>query len=177
MLAEGKYRARAVEWSQVTAHEKTGNEEIRVLFEIADGDAKGQTITWRGYFTEGTAERSIESLRFMGWASDDITDVQGLDTNEVQLVIKHELFEGKVQVKVAWVNRANNFYMGTPMDDGKKQAFAARMKGLVLATKGAAGAGPTPRSSPNPPARGAAADPGGFPFGANAPPAQGSVKL
>lgn len=175
MLAEGKYKARAIEWSQVTQHEKTGNEEIRVLFGIEGGDASGQTITWRGYFTEATAERSIESLRYMGWTGDDITDIQGLDANEVQLVIKHEQYEGKTQVKVAWVNRAQSVYVGTPLDASKKQAFAQRMKGLVLATKGTAGSNPT---------RQAAGSGDSFPYGHNQPPSSqqpparaGGVKL
>ena len=42
MLAEGKYKARAIEWSQVTPHEKTGNEEIRVMFGVTDS---AETIT------------------------------------------------------------------------------------------------------------------------------------
>jgi hypothetical protein len=168
MLAEGKYRARAVEWSQVTENERTGNEEIRTLFQITEeGPDSGSNITWRGYFTEGTAERTIESLRYMGWTGNDITDIQGLDANEVQLVIKHEEYEGKPQAKVAWVNRLAQVYMGQPMSADKKKAFAARMKGLVVAS--AQGT----RSSPNPtaPATGQSdAMPGAdFPFGANAP--------
>ena len=177
MLAEGKYTARAIEWSQVTQHEETGNEEIRVLF----GLEGGQTITWRGYFTEKTAERTIESLRYMGWQGDDITNVDGLDANEVQLVIKHEEYQGKTQVKVAWVNRLSGVFVGTPMDASRKQAFAQRMKGLVLATKGAAGAAPTrapggpkPATTNGPAGGGGAA--GDFPFGANAP-TQPAVKL
>jgi hypothetical protein len=164
MLAEGKYRARAVEWSQVTQHEKTGNEEIRALFEIADGELKGQTITWRGYFTEGTAERTVESLRYMGWAGDDITDIQGLSANEVQIVIKHEEWEGKMQAKVAWVNRANNVYMGTPMDAARKTAFANRMKGLVVSSKQNLAKAPVDRNGEAP---------GDFNFGHNVPPGQG----
>lgn len=165
MLPEAKYKARAIEWSQVTAHEKTGNEEIRVLVEVTDGEHKGQQRTWRGYFTEGTAERTVESLRYFGWAGDDITDVQGLDANEVQIVIKHEQWEGKLQEKIAWINRLSSVYIGTPLDAAKKADFAKRMKGLVVASKSAIGSSPNPK----PAGTGKAED---FNFGHNVSPGQ-----
>lgn len=182
MLAKGKYRARAIEWSQVTEHEKTGNEEIRVLFGVPDeeGEETGRTITWRGYFTEGTAERTVESLRYMGWTGDDITNVQGLDANEVQIVVEHEEYQGKTQVRVAWVNRLQGVYAGQPMSAEKKMAFSQRMKGLVMATKPGPGAARQPAAGAGSTRQGAPAGSGAdFPFGENAPPQQraGGVKL
>ena len=170
MLAEGKYTATAVEHSQVTLHEKTGNEEIRVLCEILDeGDAKGVTRTWHGYFTEKTAERTIESLRYMGWKGDDITNISLEPGTKFQIVIKHEEYEGKTQEKIAWINRLQSVYVGQPMDASRKSSFASRMKGLVLASK--------QPGSPSPNSKGPAANED-FPFGANEPPRRASgVKL
>lgn len=170
MLAEGKYTATVSEHSQVTLHEKTGNEEIRVLCEIVDeGDAKGALRTWRGYFTEGTAERTVESLRYMGWKGDDITNIVLEKGVKFQIVIKHEEYEGKIQEKVAWINRLQSVYVGQPMDDARKRSFAQRMKGLVLATRN--GERSTPNAKP-------AANDDSFPFGANQPPQRaGGVKL
>lgn len=165
MISQGKHEALAIEWSQVTQNEKSGREEMRVLFELCGGEHNGETITWYGYFTEKTAERTLESLRYMGWAGTDITDIQGLDQKRVQLVIEHDDYNGKTRTKVAWVNRVNAVFMGTPMDDAKKKAFAARMKGLVLASKQSA-------SSPND--RGSGTE---FAHGANAPKAGGGVDL
>jgi hypothetical protein len=159
MIAKGKHEALAIQWSQVTAHEKSGNEEIRVLFEIVGDEDNGKTITWYGYFTDKTAERTVESLRYMGWAGQNILDIQGLDKNKVQLVIEHDDYSGQPKAKVAWVNRLVSVYMGTPMDEVKKKAFADRMKGLVLASKQSGGSSPNTN-------KGSGAD---FPHGANAP--------
>lgn len=135
MIAEGKHEALAIQWSQVTEHEKTGNEEIRVMFEVCGGESNGERATWRGYFTEKTAERTLESLRYMGWDGDDVTNIQGLDNNKVQIVVEHELWDGKVQVKIQWVNRLFAVHQGTPMGQSKKAEFSKRMKELVLASK------------------------------------------
>lgn len=184
MLAKGKYRARAIEWSQVTEHAKTGTEEIRVLFQVTDeGEFNGHHITWRGYFSEQTAERTIESLRYLGWSGDDVTNIQGLDANEVQIVVEHEEYQGKTQVKIAWVNRLASVYVGQPMSDAKKMAFKDRMKGLVMATRQTSGAARQPApGGPRPPANAGRQPPpagsgGDFPFGANAPEAREPVKL
>lgn len=173
MIAEGKYRAKAVEHSQVTENENSGNEEIRVLCEITEeGEYKGQARTWYGYFTELTAERTVESLRYMGWKGDDITAIKLEPGVEFQIVIKHEESRkepGKMRDRIAFVNRLQSVYVGQPMSDTKKASFAKRMKGLVLASKNGE------RSTPNPKAPAADDD---FPFGHSAPPQRaGGVKL
>lgn len=182
LLPEAKYKARAIEWSQVTENENSHNEEIRVLFEITDGDFKGTQRTWRGYFSEKTAERTLESLRYMGWTGDDITDVQGLDANEVQIVIGHEMYEDKLQEKIQWVNRLAGVFVGTPMNDARKMAFKERMKGLVMASKQPAARSPQQqqRAAASGGGAGAAGGDESFPFGANANggnPPQERVKL
>lgn len=175
LIAEGKYRAKVVEHSQVTENENSGNEEVRALCEILEeGEFKGQARTWYGYFTEATAERTIESLRHMGWKGDDITAIKLEPGVEFQIVIKHEesLKEpGKMRDRIAFINRLASVYVGQPMSDTKKADFAKRMKGLVLATKSGE------RSSPNGGPK-SAGDPAGFPYGANAPQQKaGNVKL
>jgi hypothetical protein len=166
MIAAGKYEAIAIQSSQVTQNEKSGKEEIRVLFQLdpAEDGKGGETITWYGYFTEKTAERTLESLRYMGWAGDDVTDIQGLDKNKVQLVIEHDEYQGKTKAKVAWVNRLQAVYMGTPMGGDAKASFAKRMKGLVIASKQAAS------SSPNASKGGAGQGNDDFPHGHNEKP-------
>lgn len=184
LIAEGKYRMRAVEHSQVTENENTHNEEIRVLCEILEeGEFQGRYRTWYGYFTEATAERTIESLRTMGWRGNDITNISLEPDVEFQGVIKHEAGRddpGKIRDRIAFINRLAGVYVGTPMDEGKKKAFAQRMKGLVLATapKGGTAAPAASRQTPKSAAPSEMAG-AGFPFGQNAPSEQraGGVKL
>ena len=96
MLAEGTYTATATEHALSTS--KNGNIYIQVSFEV-----EGQKINWRGFFTDATKARTVQSLRFMGWQGNDIND---LDLpNEVELVIAHEEYNGKTYARVNWVNK------------------------------------------------------------------------
>src|SRR5579862_677136 len=103
MLSPGYYRARAIEWA--LGKTDKGNRQVAVRFQTFDDeDRPGEAITWYGYFTEKTAERTLESLQHCGWTGDDITDLSGIERNEVQLVVENEEYEGKVHARVAWVN-------------------------------------------------------------------------
>lgn len=172
----GKKKARAVEWSQVRPNENSGNEEIQVLFQFTGDDDpdKGKTLTYYGYFTDGTAERTIEALRLCGWDGDDITNVQDLNRNEVQLVVEQEEKQdgSGMRDRIKWVNRLHGVYIGTPMGDTQKAAFKKRMQALVIASK---------QGGPRKPATvGSAGSGTDFPHGHNAPPPApraGGVKL
>ena len=91
-MDQGKYRARATRHSFGIA--KTGTEYVAVEFELLDDDEK-RTIVWRGYFHAKTAERTLEALRYAGAAleDDDIFDLRGLGSTEVQLVVELEAGE------------------------------------------------------------------------------------
>lgn len=138
MLAKGKYRARAAgyEWGKSPGK---GTRQVVVDFELADEAHKGEHINWIGYVTPNTQERLLESLRICGWKGDDITDLQGLGDNEVELVVDHETYEGSTYARVQFVNRiGSGFKMKTPMSDAEKKAFAAEMRGLAVKSRSAA---------------------------------------
>jgi hypothetical protein len=152
MIPKGHWRARAADWALGTA--STGTKQIGVDFLILDGEATGKHITWYGYFTEETFERTIESLQHCGWEGDDLSDLRGLDRNEVTIVVDHEQNQqtGEIRVRVQWVNRPGGVVMKDRMDEGSAKAFAQSMKGRILAMKqkqGGSGAGTT-RQSPAP---------------------------
>lgn len=172
MIAKGKYKAKATEGVYGTAKNK-GTTFVRVSFQVVDGPEAGNYVTWDGYFTENTNERTIESLRHCGctFPGNDITNLEGLTTNDVQVVVEHESYtikEGenagqeKTVARVAWVNSLGTY--GVPedqrLDDAGKKSFAARMKGLLMATG-------KKSASPNRPASGNGAAPsrGGPPAG------------
>lgn len=142
-LANGNYLARAV--SAQLGMTKSGKEQVAVTFRLKMDLSK--TITWYGYFTDKTTERTIESLRFCGWIGVDLTDLSGIDREEVELVIANEEYEGKTSPRVQWVNRVGGMMLSAPLQPDAAKAFAARMKGAVLAYDKKAGA-PKPASKP-----------------------------
>lgn len=131
MIEKGTYTAKAVEWKLgVTG---TGKEQIAVLFQLEDGSQ----ITWYGYFTEKTTERTLDSLEYMGWDGVDISDPVGLDRNEVRVVIDHEVSEqdGKTYARVKWVNRMGGLAVKEELTGGALQSFKQRMQGAVMARR------------------------------------------
>jgi hypothetical protein len=143
MLAPGKYRGRPVAAALGLA--STGTEQIAVQFDLVD--PPGERITWYGYFTDATTERTIESLRHCGWR-DPNNDLSvfvageplpvGFD-QEVELVVQQEAYNGKTQTKVAFVNGGGGLALKNALDKGQAQSFAERMKRQIDALDRAAG--------------------------------------
>ena len=154
-LAPGHYKARAIDGDFGVAG--TGTKQAAVSFEIADGEAKGQRITWYGYFTPSTSERTIESLRHCGctFPDDRLDNLEGLSSNEVVLVLEEDGTDenGDPRVKVRWVNRlGGGVALGTRLSEQEKRALAAEMRGFVVASRAkAGGAAPTPNAARTPP--------------------------
>jgi hypothetical protein len=158
----GTYVAKAAE---VTLGEslKRGTPFVGVIFVVTDGDQKGQRLRWEGYLTDNTAERTIESLQHCGWRGDDISvfakgDLDGLDANEVDLVVEMEEYEKdgelKEAPKVQWVNRRGGGvrFMGEAVNPGKAAAFGKKYRGLAISLRAKSGGG-APKQEPRRPAQ------------------------
>jgi hypothetical protein len=137
-LKPGHFRARAIEAALGESSE--GNPQVAVCFEILDEAFAGSQITWYGSFSKNLGkgkktplQRTIESLRVCGWDSDDLSDLATCKNNEVSLVLDYEEFKGEKQLKVKWVNRPGGLALKAPMSEAQAKAFAARMKGEVIA--------------------------------------------
>lgn len=140
----GTHAARAI--AAKLGETSKGDTQVAVEFEITDLPDGPRRITWYGFFTEKTEDRTIEALRICGWTGTDFTDMQvGAD---VSLVIEDDTWEGKTRAKVKWVNRPGGIAMAKPMDAAKAAAFSARMKGKLLAFDQAAG---TKQAAPSKP--------------------------
>jgi hypothetical protein len=147
---KGKFRAKAKEWG--LGESSTGKEQIAVSFDILTEGAEFSTITWYGYFTEDTWQRTLESLRIMGWTGTDFEqDLVGLDTNEVELVVAEEEFDGKVRTKVQWVNRVGGLNIKAPLTLERTKAFAATMRDRIKAFDATKGSRPAPKPAGRPP--------------------------
>ncbi len=130
-MQRGTYRAKAT--NAQLAFTDGGKEQVAVEFEITSpGQCFGEMITWYGYFTDKTTERTIKGLRTCGWQGSDLSDLRGVSDNEVSIVIDEEEYQGKSRFKVQWVNALGGGGPKKPMTDTEARAFAARMKGAVL---------------------------------------------
>ena len=119
-----------------------------VFFAVLDEGAADSEVTYHGYFTDLTAYRTLESLRHCGWTGDDLLHLEGLDSNEVQLVVEDEEHDGKMRTKVQWVNRAGGLAVKQPLSPERAHAFAASMQARIRALDAANG-----RRQPRPTAK------------------------
>ena len=149
----GRYKARGFEWG--LGHTSDGKPQVAICFSLLDDDYKGETITWFGSFSKnlgnGTKtpfQRTVETMRTCGWEGDDFSNLTGLDANEVSLVIEHEEYQGRTQVKVKWVNALGGIALKAPMTPEAAKAFAAKMKGELLALGKPAAAATSKPSKP-----------------------------
>jgi hypothetical protein len=144
MLDQGTYRGRPVR--AALGMTGTGKEQIGVLFEFVE--PVGHRMTWYGFFTDDTWDRTIEALRACGWRGDDLTDfVEGQQLpagfdQEVELVVKHEVYQGKTTARIAFVNSGGGLAMKETLTQDQAKAFAARMQRRIATLGG------TPRREP-----------------------------
>lgn len=114
--------------------ENKGTPQVAVCFEIIAGPHSGERITWIGYFTDKSEDRTLQALRIAGFTGDDLDAFNGQHPNqEVHLVIDHEVNpkDGETYAKVSWVNdpkRSGGFVMSKPMEAKERRMFAARFK-------------------------------------------------
>lgn len=149
MLAEGRYKARGVEGA--LGMTGTGREQVAVLVEVTQGEHAGEQLTWYGYFTEKTVDRTFESLRLLGWEGDDLTDLRGINANEVSIEVEHEEdSEGRKRARVKWINGGGGLVMKERLAEGAARAFAARMKGAAIASRQKSGGAPKPSNGQRP---------------------------
>lgn len=159
MLPVGKYKAVAVQAMLGVA--ETGTELVAIQFRILTEGHADELITYRGYFTEKTSKRVIESLRHCGWKGDWET-WEGLTDNHIQLDIQEDrdMKTGEIRgTRVAWVNPLQSFGLKNNMDAVQRKSFSARMKGLVAEVLSSNGQRPqAPRTNGAKPPVNAAAD-------------------
>lgn len=159
MIEEGKYRAIAT--SAALGTSQNGSEQIGIMFQVTQGEHAGSGVGYRGYFTDKTYERTIESLRHAGWSGNDLSVFTECDESacnqllpsEVEIVVEHEAPttpEGKMYARVKWVNKlgAGVVSMKNKMDAGTAKSFAERMRGACAAVPVAAGAAPVSPRQP-----------------------------
>lgn len=122
---------------------------IAVCCEILSGPDAGQKITWWGYFSDNAGasgktvtDRTLESLRHMGFKGDDLDKFADQRPDiEFQIIVDHEVYDGKTRAKVQWVNSGSSrgIAIEAPMDKKELGLFAARFKTKLKAHPGVEG--------------------------------------
>ncbi len=130
-------RAKALEWA--LGESQAGNPYVAVSFKVKDTDGEEKFVAWRGSFTDKTTDRTIESLRFMGFEGDDLSKLEGLNKNEVELVVEDEEYEGELFARVQWVNKPRGPGVKVALEGQKLSSFAAQMKAAFRAHDAANG--------------------------------------
>lgn len=132
MIEARKHIARGVDVELGVS--ENGKEQVAIRFRIEAGSDQGDEIAWFGFFTDKTAERTLESLRYCGWDTHDLGDLSAevIGRNLVQIVVEHETYQNKTRAKVSWVNRLGGPLVKHGMDKAKRAEFAARMRGLAM---------------------------------------------
>ena len=118
--------------------EEKGTKFVLLVLEIDEGDYTGTQLQYRGYFTEKTYARTIESLRYLGFKGDDLAALDSQRMGEqVSITIEDEEYDGKTHSRIQWVNRLNSGgpSVKKPIEGTALRAFAAQMKSRVAAVK------------------------------------------
>lgn len=108
MIPEGIYKARAEREFVSFGKSSNQNEQVSVPFRItSDCPERGQSILWIRVFTaeQKTVDITCDGLEAAGWDGEDLRALAGLGGVECEIVVKHEVYDGKTRPKIKFVNR------------------------------------------------------------------------
>lgn len=143
----GNYMGKAIKGSEQYGESHGGNPELLlqvIIPELATPDApQGRIFTTVLYFSAEAAPYSIPRLRALGWKGTDLSDLTGIDENEVMVNIAWPVDPGdnKAKLKVQIGSGAGTFSTKKPVDP---KAFAARV-GAIAGLPPTASAAPKPK--------------------------------
>lgn len=132
LIPAGTYRAKGIE-AQL-GFTSANKEQVAISFQLLTPGFENERAAYYGTFGEKSLEITIKALRACGWKGVDLSDLSGIDANEVNLVIEHEEYpqgSGNFSAKVKWVNDGAGGLLKNVMGDAEKMSFAQRMRGAV----------------------------------------------
>lgn len=137
LIAAGEHVARCTFWQLGLSTQKE-TPQIGCTFRIEDGPDDGRIISHTMSFTGGATELTFKAMSAMGWDGQDLREPQGLDANQVRIVVAHETFsdqrtgEPRTVAKVQFVNDLNRINI-KPMTDADRVHFAREMHSQLKA--------------------------------------------
>jgi hypothetical protein len=147
-IKAGIYKAHVVRqpdgaWAQY-GESSGGNPEMILDLELKLDD-KGSTrrVSTPLYFSATAAQYSFDRLKACGWQGADLSNLDGVGDNEVDVEVKHEVYEGdgELKTKVQIVTGGGRFSTAKPVDS---KSFAAKVAAITGAPVAATGTGPKP---------------------------------
>lgn len=145
-LVPGMYRGRGIKGSPQWSDAGTGTLQLVVGLELKDkktGEHVRSASTFLP-FTDKAAAYSIERLRSLGWKGQtaaDLENMDGIDTNEVDVEVRADNYQGKTSYKVEIVTGPGLVTVERPVDPKAAVARVAAMLGQK-APDGAGGVKP-----------------------------------
>lgn len=130
MLNEGTYTGRVTAWE--LGYTGNGDPQVVVVMQPIDSD---EVVPWYGFFTEKTRDRTIKTLRDLGWVGDDVTDLDSLlrAGKEVSFVVEHNEWRGAKSARVKWFNLGGQTkFLRNTMNAVQKAQFAAMIRGTAM---------------------------------------------
>lgn len=130
MIPEGQYNAKPIEAAM--GFTKSRSEQVAVSFELIDEPYQGTQITWYGYFSNKTMDRTFDSLRACGWDGQSLANLSTVGTKNVKVVIEHEADQdGNPRERIRWVNESGGVAMKNRMTPEQASEFDARMRAIM----------------------------------------------
>jgi hypothetical protein len=147
IIPEGRCKAIVHDWSTGLSAAKS-TPFVKLGLKILEGEYTGRVVDWYGWLTEKTVDRVSTDLAALGYDGEDPlvdfarakhADQLPGKLRPVQIVIRHEEWRERVQVRVAYINEISE---AKPVDAGT----AASIRDAFRAAKAARGA----RRAPDP---------------------------
>ena len=138
IIASGNYKAKAVKDSIQTGETEKGVLQIAINLDVKDAEGKsiGEMTTFL-YFSPESASYSYERLGLLGWKGkgpDDIDNLDGIDANEVDVIVKapeqYKANDGTMKTgtaKIEILTGGGKVTLNKPLD---KNTFKARLKAV-----------------------------------------------
>lgn len=122
---------------------KEGHPQVAILFDYNDHDGTPHEVTWFGTLKEGKGQEfTLKSLLYCGFSGSDPADLADgantglLDTmTPVKITIEEQEYNGKRQMKVAWINRIGGAIKSITKSEAKLKMGALNLKGALAAAR------------------------------------------
>jgi hypothetical protein len=134
-IEKGNHEARPVGY-QFGKSKNKGTEQVSVTFQFVGGPNDGKRMTWNGWLTEKTVERTLEALEHCGWDGMNVKELKGFGTKSVELVIDEEAgTDGEMYPVIKWVNKLFSRGPGVVYGDDEMDGLAARLEAVNAARR------------------------------------------
>jgi hypothetical protein len=156
-VPKGQYEARAIKPGKddkflgVLANDKK-TEYLQLSFRIESGPYAGKVLTWKGFLSDKAHEFTVQALGYCGarMANGDFMDLEGVDSNVVQIVVDVSQFpdqrtgEVKEASQVQFVNPlSGKIKAENQADSSVVSRLRERCRAAALKAKGGGGSVPT----------------------------------